>query len=238
MPTIDVQISGRLLGSLQLALHSTFPNTIPNVITVPAIITFREAVMEIGHTRVPWPRISWRWDLWRNNRGLPSSERGKDRPRGQEEIKLLVSNLKEVLRVKLNRRVPREVQDTLNQAAVLADDVKREAAALEVVEYPRVVARDVHPPAKAGEIHVHRGFLAVAAQHDGVGLHVVLEILTLQLGEPCLHLAVADGGSGRDGTGTSGGLDVGHIGFSWTLDFPTRLAASPQADLARGSRGT
>ena len=105
------------------------------------------------------------------------------------------------------------MQDALNMAAILADEIKRETVALEVVEYPRVVARDVHPPTEAGEIHIHRGFLAVAAQHDGVGLHVVLEILTLQLGEPSLHLAVA---AGRDGTGTSttSGLDVGHIGFS------------------------
>ena len=218
VPTIDVQISRRLLGSLQLALHSTFTDTVPNFTTVPAIITFREAVMEIGHTRVAWPPIRRRCHLWRNNRGLLSGgggKRGEDRPGGQEEVKLLVSDLKEVLRVKLDRRVPREVQDALNKAAVLADDIEGEAAALEVVENPRVVARDIHPPTKAGEIHIHCGFLAVAAQHDRVGLHVVLEILALQLREPRLHFAITDRRSGRHrGSSTGGGLNVGQTGFS------------------------
>ena len=92
-------------------------------------------------------------------------------------------------------------------AAILADDIERETAALEVVEYPRVVARDVHPPTKAGEIHIHRGFLAVAAQHDGVGLHVVLKILTLQLSEPCLYFTIT-------GMHCKSNLSARHNGFS------------------------
>ena len=82
------------------------------------------------------------------------------------------------------------MQDTLDKAPVLANDIEREPAALEVVEYPSVVAGDVHTPTEAREIHIHCRFLAVASQHDGVCLHVVLEILSLELRKSCIHFTI------------------------------------------------
>lgn len=113
----------------------------------------------------------------------------QDTPDGEQEVELLVPNLEEILGVELDGRVAREVEDALDEAAVLAEDLEGEAAAGEVVEDPGVVAGDVHAAAEAGEVHVHRRFLGVAAQDYGVGLHVVLEILALKLREPCLHVA-------------------------------------------------
>lgn len=54
-----------------------------------------------------------------------------------------------------------------------------------------MVAGDVHATAEAGEINVDCGFLAVAAKDDGIGLHIVLKILALELGETRLDVAAA-----------------------------------------------
>ncbi|PON59377.1 LOW QUALITY PROTEIN: hypothetical protein TorRG33x02_288610 [Trema orientale] len=99
-------------------------------------------------------------------------------PDGEQEIELLVPNLEQIL-IKLDGRVPREVEDALDEAAVLAEDLEGEAAAGEVVEDAGVVAGDIHAAAEAGEVDVDGGFLGVAAEDYGVGLHVVLEILAL-----------------------------------------------------------
>lgn len=219
VPTIDVQVSRRLLVSLyQLPSHSNFTNTIPNLINLPAIITFKRAVMKVGQTRAAWPSVRWRRELWWNNRCMTSgSSGGEDGASRQKKVELFVPNLKQILRVKLNRWVSRQVQDTLNKAAVLADDIQREPAALEIVEYPRVVAGDVHPPTEAREIHIHCRFLAVASQHNRVGLHVVLEIFALELGKSCLHFTITARGSSRHCAGTQGrraGLNVGHRGLA------------------------
>jgi hypothetical protein len=84
------------------------------------------------------------------------SSRGIDGARRQQEVKLFVPYLKQILRIELNRRVPRQVQDTFDKAAILADDIKREPTALKVVEYAGVVARDIHSATEAGEIHIYR----------------------------------------------------------------------------------
>lgn len=83
------------------------------------------------------------------------------------------------------------MEDALDEAAVLAEHLEGEAAALEVVEDAGMVAADVHAAAERREVDVHRRFLGVAAKDYGVGLHVVLEILTLQLRETSLHVAAA-----------------------------------------------
>ncbi|PON36048.1 hypothetical protein PanWU01x14_331490 [Parasponia andersonii] len=100
-------------------------------------------------------------------------------PDGEQEIELLVPNLEQILGIELDGRIPREVEDALDEAAVLAEDLEGESAAGEVVEDAGVVAGDVHAAAEAGEVDVDGGFLGVAAEDYGVGLHVVLEILAL-----------------------------------------------------------
>ena len=108
------------------------------------------------------------------------------------------ADLEEILGVELDRGVAREVKDALDEAAILADDIEGEPAALEVIEDAGMVAGDVHAAAEAREVDVHRRFLAVAAQHDRIGLHVVLEILPLELREPGLHLAGSSRGASSD----------------------------------------
>lgn len=107
----------------------------------------------------------------------------------EEEVELLVADLEEVLGIELDGGIAGEVEDALDEAAVLAKDLEGEAAASEVVEDAGVVARDVHAAAEAGQVHVNRRLLGIAAQNDRVGLHVVLEVLPLQLREPGLHVA-------------------------------------------------
>lgn len=77
------------------------------------------------------------------------------------------------------------MKDALDVAAVLAQNVEREPLAREVVEYPGVAARDVHAAADLGEVNVDVAgeLLAAPAEDDGVGLHVVLEVFALELGE-------------------------------------------------------
>ena len=113
----------------------------------------------------------------------------KDAANGQEKVELLVPNLEEILGIELDGGVAGEVEDALHEAAVFAEDLEGEAAAGEVVEDAGMVAGDVHAATEAGEVDVDRGLLGVAAKDDGVGLHVVLEVLTLELREPCLHVA-------------------------------------------------
>ena len=200
MPAIHLRLRGQLLVPLnQLPPHpTTLTDTIPNLITLPAIVTLKGPVMKFRQTRAACPHIGWWRHLLRDDRRMTSSGGGReDGPGGQQEVELLVPNLEQILGIQLHGVVPGEVEDALDEAPVLADHVEREAAALEVVEDPGVVARDVHPAAEAGEVHVHRRLLAVAPQHDRVGLHVVLEILPLELREPGLHLAVAARGSRR-----------------------------------------
>lgn len=109
----------------------------------------------------------------------------------EKEVKLFVPDLEEVLRIELDGRVTREVKNSLNETSVLSQDLESESAALEVVEDAGVVAGDVHPAAEGGEVNIHRRFLGVAAEDYGVGLHVVLEILSLKLREPRFHVAAA-----------------------------------------------
>lgn len=111
---------------------------------------------------------------------MPGAEgAAKDAADWEEEVKLLVADLEEILGVELDGRVAGEVKDALDEAAVLAEDLEGEAAAREVVEDAGVVAGDVHAAAEAGEVDVDGGFLGVAAEDYGVGLHVVLEVLSL-----------------------------------------------------------
>lgn len=88
------------------------------------------------------------------------------------------------------------MQHALDEAPVLPEDLEGEPPAREVVEYPGVVAGDVHPAAEGGEIDVDGRFLGVAPEHDGVGLHVVLEILALELREPDLYVAASSSSYG------------------------------------------
>lgn len=103
----------------------------------------------------------------------------KDGADGEEEVKLLVANLKQVLGIKLDGGVARKMEDALDAAAVLSEDLQGKAAAGEIVEDTSVNAGDVHSAAEAGEVDIHCRFFAVAAEEDGVGLHIVLEILAL-----------------------------------------------------------
>jgi hypothetical protein len=95
------------------------------------------------------------------------------------------------------------VVHTLDEAPVLAEHLEREAAADEVVEDARVAARDVHAAAEGTEVHVNvvglrrRGgcngagsvpAATVAAEDDGISLHVVLEALALQLRKTDLQI--------------------------------------------------
>ena len=128
---------------------------------------------------------------------------GEDAAEGEEEVELLVADLEEVLGVELDGGVAGEVEDPFDEAAVLAEDLEGEAAAGEVVEDAGVVAGDVHAAAEAGEVDVNGRFLGVAAQDDGVGLHVVLEVLALELREARLHVAAGAGGS-HGGVGKRG----------------------------------
>ena len=56
--------------------------------------------------------------------GVMSGARGaaEDAADRQEEIELLVADLKEVLGVEFDRRVSGEVEDAFNETAVLAED--------------------------------------------------------------------------------------------------------------------
>lgn len=112
-------------------------------------------------------------------------------PNREQKVELFVSDLQKVLRIELNGGVAGEVEDAFDEAAVLSEHLEGEAAALEVVEDAGVVAADVHPAAERREVDVHRRLLRVAAENYRVGLHVVLEILALQLRETCLHVAAA-----------------------------------------------
>lgn len=78
----------------------------------------------------------------------------QDTPDGEQEIEFLVPNLQQILGVELDRRVTGEVEDALNQAAILAKDLEGETAAGEIVEDASVVAGDVHTAAKAGKVDV------------------------------------------------------------------------------------
>ncbi|TVU25527.1 hypothetical protein EJB05_28026, partial [Eragrostis curvula] len=135
--------------------------------------------------------------------GATSGAGVEDGAGGEEEVELRVPHLEEVLGVELDGGRAGEVVRALDEAPVLAEHLEREAAAGEVVEDARVAAGDVHAAAEGAEVHVHvvglrrRGAgdgagavpaAAVAAEDDGVGLHVVLEALALQLGEA--HLQV------------------------------------------------
>ena len=81
------------------------------------------------------------------------------------------------------------MENTFDETAVLAKDFEGETAALEVVEDAGVVAGDVHAAAEGGEVDVDGGFLAVAAEDYGVGLHVVFEVFALELREPGFYVA-------------------------------------------------
>ena len=107
----------------------------------------------------------------------------------QEKVKLFITDLEQILGIELDRGVAREVEDALDETAVLAEDLESEAATREVVEDAGVVAGDVHAAAEAGQVDVDGGFLGIAAEDDGVSLHVVLEVLALELCEPRLHVA-------------------------------------------------
>lgn len=74
-------------------------------------------------------------------------EHGSD---GKEEVEFLVANLEEVLGIELDVRVAGQVQNALDEAAVLTNDLKGEAPAGEVVEDAGMVAGDVHATAEAG----------------------------------------------------------------------------------------
>lgn len=115
----------------------------------------------------------------------------EDAAEGEEEVELFVADLEQVLGVELDGGVAGEVEHALDEAAVLAEHLEGEAAALEVVEDAGVVAGDVHAPAKGGEVDVDGELLAVPTEDDGVGLHVVLEVLPLQLRKPGLDVAAA-----------------------------------------------
>lgn len=93
-----------------------------------------------------------------------------------------------VLGVEFDGGVAREVENGLDEAAVLSEDLEGEAAAGEIVEDAGVVAGDVHAAAEGGEVHVDGRFFAVAAEDYGVGLHEVLEVLALELGETRFYL--------------------------------------------------
>lgn len=109
-------------------------------------------------------------------------------PNRKQKVKLLITNLQEILRIELDRRVAREVENTLDGAAVLSENFEGKTTPLEVVEDPCVVAADVHSATKGGEIDVNRGFLRVSAENNGVGLHVVLKVFTLKLRESCFYV--------------------------------------------------
>ena len=71
------------------------------------------------------------------------------------------------------------MENSFDEAVVLAEDFEGETAAGEVVEDAGVVAGDVHSAAEVGEVDVDRRFLGVPAEDYGVGLHVVLEFFAL-----------------------------------------------------------
>lgn len=62
---------------------------------------------------------------------------------------------------------------------------------MEIVENAGVVTGDVHATAEGGEIDVDGGFLGVASEDNGVGLHVVFKVFALELGESCFNVAAA-----------------------------------------------
>uniref|UniRef100_A0A7C8ZFJ8 Uncharacterized protein n=1 Tax=Opuntia streptacantha TaxID=393608 RepID=A0A7C8ZFJ8_OPUST len=133
-------------------------------------------------------RRRWRWSI---NVVARTQSTTEDAPNREKKVELLVPNLKEILRIKLHWGVAGKMENPFNKAAVLSEDFEGESAALEVVEDAGMVAGDVHAAAEGSEVDIDGGFLGVAAEDDGVGLHVVLEILTLKLREPCLHVAAA-----------------------------------------------
>ena len=71
------------------------------------------------------------------------------------------------------------MENSFDEAVILAEDFEGETAVGEVVEDAGVVAGDVHSATKAGEVDVDRRFLGVPAEDYGVGLHVVLEVFAL-----------------------------------------------------------
>ena len=74
----------------------------------------------------------------------------------EQEVEFLVADLEKVLGVEFDRGITREVEDALDEAAILAEDLKGETPAGEVVEDSGVVPGDVHPSAEAGEVDVDR----------------------------------------------------------------------------------
>ena len=74
----------------------------------------------------------------------------QDAANGQEKIELLVPNLEEILGIELDRGVAGEVEDALDEAAILAEDLEGEAASGKVIEDASVVAGDVHATTEAG----------------------------------------------------------------------------------------
>ena len=161
-----------------------------------------------------------RRDGARDGGGAPRDAGAEDGAGREEEVELGVPHLEEVLGVELDGGRAREVVHALDEAAVLAEHLEREAPAREVVEDARVAAGNVHAAAESAEVHVHAvvglqrrrggGVLAAAAaavatEDDGVGLHVVLEALTVQLREPHLLLRRC-----RRGGGAAGALGIPH----------------------------
>ncbi|KAK6937621.1 Dolichol-phosphate mannosyltransferase subunit 3 [Dillenia turbinata] len=65
------------------------------------------------------------------------------------------------------------MENAFDETAILAENFKSETTSLEIVEDARVVAGDVHSAAKTREINVHRRFLAVATENDGVACRLV-----------------------------------------------------------------
>ncbi|KAJ0969176.1 hypothetical protein J5N97_022053 [Dioscorea zingiberensis] len=114
-----------------------------------------------------------------------------DRSGRKKKVELLIPNLDEILGIKLNGRRARKVENTLDEATILADDLKRESTAGEVVEDARMVPRDVHATAQGCKIHIDGRLLGVTPQHDRVGLHIVHKVLSLQLRVPAFDLASA-----------------------------------------------
>lgn len=121
-----------------------------------------------------------------SGRGLAAGDgtSGKDGAGREEEVEPLFPHLEEVLRVELDGWGAGSVGYALDKTAVLAEDLEGEAATREVVEDAGVAAGYAHAAADGGEVDVHLRRLAVAAQHDRVRLHVVLEVVALEFGEP------------------------------------------------------
>lgn len=87
----------------------------------------------------------------------------KDAPHGKEEIELFVADLEKVLGIELDRRRAWEVEDTLDEAAVLAEYLEGKSPAREVVEDTGMVAGYVHATTEAGKVNIDGGFLGIPA---------------------------------------------------------------------------